>query len=80
MSATGIHAFDHTISTAIPWMNDLSDRLGWNDRDRAYRAFRSVMHALRDRLSTNQGPTWRRSFRSSCEARSSRTGIHRTSR
>lgn len=54
MSATGVQAFDQTIATAIPWINDLSNRLGWDDRDRAYKALRSVLHALRDRLGVNE--------------------------
>lgn len=54
MSATGVEAFDQTIATAIPWLNDLSDSLGFNDRDRAYKALRSVLHALRDRLGVNE--------------------------
>jgi uncharacterized protein (DUF2267 family) len=54
MSATGVQAFDQTIATAIPWLNDLSDHLGWNDRDRAYKALRSVLHTLRDRLGVNE--------------------------
>lgn len=54
MSTTGVQAFDHTISTAIPWINDISQSLGWDDRDRAYRALRAVLHALRDRLGIHE--------------------------
>lgn len=53
MSTTGVHAFDHVLHTSVEMLNDLSEQLGWNDRDKAYRAFRSVMQALRDRLEVN---------------------------
>jgi uncharacterized protein (DUF2267 family) len=54
MSATGIAAFDSTIQTTNVWLNDLMDRLGWQDKHRAYHALRAVLHALRDRLPVDQ--------------------------
>src|SRR5439155_1429880 len=54
MSATGIPAFDSTIQTTNEWLNDLTDRMGWQERYRAYHALRAVLHALRDRLPVDE--------------------------
>jgi uncharacterized protein (DUF2267 family) len=54
MSNTGITAFDSTIQTTNIWLNDLTDRMGWQDKHRAYHALRVVLHALRDRLPVDQ--------------------------
>jgi uncharacterized protein (DUF2267 family) len=54
MSYTGIRAFDSTIQTTNIWLNDLADRLGWQDKQRAYHALTAVLHALRDRLPVEQ--------------------------
>jgi uncharacterized protein (DUF2267 family) len=54
MSHTGITAFDSTIQTTNVWLNDILERLGWQDKQRAYHALRVVLHALRDRLPVNQ--------------------------
>jgi uncharacterized protein (DUF2267 family) len=54
MSDTGIAAFDSTVQTTNIWLSDLLDRLGWQDRQRAYHALRAVLHALRDRLTVDQ--------------------------
>lgn len=51
MRPTGIRAFDSTIHTTNVWLNDLMDRLGWEDKQRAYQALRVVLHALRDHLT-----------------------------
>ena len=54
MSYTGIRAFDSTIQTTNIWLNDLADRLGWQEKQRAYHALTAVLHALRDRLPMDQ--------------------------
>ena len=54
MSTTGIRAFDSTLQTTNVWLNDILDRLGWQDKHRAYHALRAVLHALRDRLPVDQ--------------------------
>ena len=54
MSDTGITAFENTIHTTNIWLNDLMDRMGWQDKHRAYHALRAVLHALRDRLPVDQ--------------------------
>src|SRR5579871_471823 len=50
MSDMGISAFDRTMHTTNIWLNDLMERMGWQDKHRAYHALRAVLHALRDRL------------------------------
>jgi uncharacterized protein (DUF2267 family) len=52
--STGIRAFDSTLQTTNVWLNDILDRLGWEDKQRAYHALRAVLHALRDRLPVDQ--------------------------
>jgi uncharacterized protein (DUF2267 family) len=54
MSNTGIPAFDSTIQTTNIWLNDILERLGWQEKQRAYHALRVVLHALRDRLTVDQ--------------------------
>jgi len=54
MSTTGIPAFDSTLQTTNLWLNDLLDRLGWQDNERAYHALRAVLRALRDHLPVEQ--------------------------
>jgi uncharacterized protein (DUF2267 family) len=53
MSQSTLSAFEHTIEVTHIWLNDLADRLAWTDQNRAYRALRAVLHALRDRLAVN---------------------------
>lgn len=50
MSTTGLPVFDETLHLTHTWLNDIMARLGWDDRQRAYRALRATLHALRDRL------------------------------
>jgi uncharacterized protein (DUF2267 family) len=54
MSQTGLAPFDSTFQTTNVWLNDILERLGWQDRARAYHALRAVLHALRDRLTVEQ--------------------------
>lgn len=53
MTQDTLNVFEHTIEITHIWLNDLLERLGWRDHQRAYRALRAVLHALRDRLSVN---------------------------
>ena len=47
--------FDATIQKSHLWLNDVMSELNWNDRpQRAYRALRAVLHALRDRLAVQE--------------------------
>ena len=53
MSA-GLEALDHTLQTTHVWINDLDERLGWENKPRAYRLLKAVLHALRDWLQINE--------------------------
>ncbi len=57
MSLTGLSQFDTTIHATNTWLKDLMERLGWEDRHRAYQAFRAVLHALRDHLTVDEVAT-----------------------
>ncbi|HLI75771.1 MAG TPA: DUF2267 domain-containing protein [Acidobacteriaceae bacterium] len=53
--STGLSMFDSTIHTTHAWLNELTELLGCpDDPHRAYLALRSVLHALRDRLSVDE--------------------------
>ena len=54
MSAFGLEALDHTVQLTHIWINDLDERLGWNNKPRSYRLMKSVFHALRDWLPVNE--------------------------
>lgn len=54
MSQIGLKPFDSTIQTTNIWLNDILERLGWQESYRAYHALRAVLHALRDRLTVEQ--------------------------
>ncbi len=51
---TEIAVLDSTLQKTIAWLNDLSEELGWQDRQKAYSALRAALHALRDRLGVNE--------------------------
>jgi uncharacterized protein (DUF2267 family) len=53
MTVDTVNVFEHTIEITHTWLHDLMERLGWQDKRRAYVALRAVLHALRDRLSVN---------------------------
>ncbi len=50
MSNAGLEALDHSVQIAHEWINELDERLGWNDRHRSYRLLRAVLQVLRDCL------------------------------
>lgn len=54
MSAIGLESLDHTVELTHIWINDLNERLGWDNKPRCYRLLKSVLHALRDRLHVNE--------------------------
>jgi uncharacterized protein (DUF2267 family) len=54
MSTLAVGAFDHTIEKTNVWLNEIMDRLGWQEPERAYRGLRQVLHALRDRLTVEE--------------------------
>jgi uncharacterized protein (DUF2267 family) len=47
--------FDGTVQKTQIWLNDLMSELGWeNHPNKAYLALRTVLHALRDRLTVEE--------------------------
>jgi len=53
MKLTGLDVFDSTIQRTNAWLKDLMQELNWSDHRKTYRAFRCVLHAVRDHLSIN---------------------------
>lgn len=53
MTHTTIAGFTQAAQQAQQWVNELADDLNWDER-RAYHLLRSVLHALRDWLSTEE--------------------------
>ncbi len=51
MSALGLKIMDETVQLTNIWLNDLMKRMGWDDKQRAYRLLRATLHATRDRLT-----------------------------
>ena len=54
MSMTGLEVFDTTVHKTNHWLNEAMDELHWKDKHKAYDAFRSTLHALRDRLTVEE--------------------------
>lgn len=54
MSAKGLESIDHAVQLTYSWINELDERLGWNDKSQSYRLLRNVLHALRDWLQINE--------------------------
>lgn len=54
MSAVGLEGLERTIQLTHIWINDLNDRLCWNDKSRSYRLLKAVLHALRDWLEVDE--------------------------
>ncbi len=51
---TGIKELDTAVQATEEWLTDLVQRLGWHDRERAFRALMAVLHALRDCLPADE--------------------------
>lgn len=55
MDGTGLDVFDTTTQKTRVWLNDLMSDLGWEgEPHKAYLALRTVLHALRDRLTIEE--------------------------
>ncbi len=52
MSSTGLEVFDKTLHTTNLWLNEIGQHIG-PDKQRCYHALRSVLFALRDRLTVD---------------------------
>lgn len=48
------HLFDHAVSGAVAWIDELAGELGADDPRHARRVLRAVLHAVRDRLEPNE--------------------------
>lgn len=55
MSTTGLQAFDETVHLTNVWLKEIMEECGFEERHNAYRALRTTLHALRDRLSVELG-------------------------
>jgi uncharacterized protein (DUF2267 family) len=54
MSAVGLEAIDHTVHVTHRWINELDEKLGWNNKARSYRLLKAVLHGIRDWLPVNE--------------------------
>jgi uncharacterized protein (DUF2267 family) len=54
MSTVGLEGLEHSVQLTHIWINDLNDRLAWNDKSRSYRLLKAVFHALRDWLMADE--------------------------
>ena len=50
MTMTGLRTFDETLHATNTWLHEITARMGWDDKQKAYRLLRVCLHALRDRL------------------------------
>ena len=51
MRLTGLAVFDNTIHATNAWLKELMDQMRWEDRQRAYHALRTGLHALQNQLT-----------------------------
>lgn len=49
-----IREFDVAAHAAEEWIDDLTQRLGWRDREKVYSALVATLHALRDCLPVHE--------------------------
>lgn len=54
MSALGLKIIDGSVQQANIWINAVDAATGWENKQRAYRLLRSVLHAVRDHLSVDE--------------------------
>jgi uncharacterized protein (DUF2267 family) len=54
MSSVGLESLDHTVELTHIWINELDERLGWNNKRRSYRLLKAVLHVLRDWLQVGE--------------------------
>jgi uncharacterized protein (DUF2267 family) len=54
MSIKGLESLQHSLELTHIWINDLDERLEWNNKPRAYRLLKSVLQALRDWLQLDE--------------------------
>jgi uncharacterized protein (DUF2267 family) len=49
-----VDAIETTVHSTHLWLNEICERIGWQDRYRAYHTLRVVLHALRDHLTIDE--------------------------
>lgn len=54
MPAYGLKTIDDAVHDTNAWLNDLDDRIGWENKQKSYRLLRSLLHVLRDHLSADE--------------------------
>ena len=57
MSATGLDVYDTTVQKTNRWLKEIAQTAGWHekqDKQKAYLALRSTLHALRDCLTVEE--------------------------
>lgn len=54
MSALGLKVIDEAVQAMNTWLNELDSRVGWADKNRAYRLLRAVLHEVRDHLNPDE--------------------------
>jgi uncharacterized protein (DUF2267 family) len=55
MDGTHLEVFDTTVQKTHAWLHDVMDELDWEHQPhKAYLALRTVLHALRDRLTVEE--------------------------
>ena len=54
MSSQGLEVIDHTVHLTHLWINELSDRLGWDSKRDTLRLLRATLRQTRDHLDSNE--------------------------
>ncbi|MEA5616401.1 DUF2267 domain-containing protein [Cronbergia sp. UHCC 0137] len=54
MTMTGLDIFDATVQKTMPWVNELTKELGWENKHQVFQGLRATLHALRDRLTVEE--------------------------
>ena len=50
MSSKGLEVIDHSAQLTHEWINELAERLGWQDQKQVLQLLRSVLTGIRDHL------------------------------
>jgi uncharacterized protein (DUF2267 family) len=50
MTNTSLPIFDTTVQKTTTWVNDLAEKLGWDNHHDVFQALRATLHAVRDRI------------------------------
>jgi len=48
-----LSTFETSLQTTNNWLEEIRQRMGWVDKQQAFRALRIVLHVLRDRLTVD---------------------------